>query len=93
MNTFLGKPWNDAVFSKYVGTVPRVKVNAFLNSGVFRTRDDIKNLFQIRLVDIMRLFHMLEELAAMLRTMMETQMLTQAKQSQVLHRARSLQVE
>lgn len=42
---FAGKDWNDDVFAKYVETVPRVKQNAFIKAGIFRNRNDIKNLF------------------------------------------------
>ncbi len=45
MAVFAGKQWNDAVFQKYLETVPRVKQNAFIKAGVFRRRDDIKGLF------------------------------------------------
>lgn len=47
MGVFDGKNWNSAVFQKYLETVPRVKQNALLRSGVLRTRSDLKN----RLVD------------------------------------------
>ena len=42
MATFNGKVFNPEVFGTYVDTVPRVKQNAFITSGVFRTRNDLK---------------------------------------------------
>ena len=39
------KYFNAEVFGKYLETVPRVKQNAFLNSGVLRTRNDIRSMF------------------------------------------------
>lgn len=42
---FNAKYFNPEVFGKYVETVPRVKQNAFLSSGVFRERNDIKAMF------------------------------------------------
>lgn len=42
---FDSKYFNPEVFGKYVEKVPRVKQNAFLNSGVFKTRNDIKAMF------------------------------------------------
>ena len=47
MGVFDSKNWNSAVFQKYLETVPRVKQNALLRSGVLRTRSDLK----ARLVD------------------------------------------
>lgn len=43
-SVFDKKYWNSAVFQKYLETIPRVKQNAFLNSGVFRNRPDLKTL-------------------------------------------------
>lgn len=42
---FDAKYFNAEVFGKYTETIPRVKQNKFLESGVFRRRDDIKPLF------------------------------------------------
>lgn len=42
MAVFDSKHWNAEVFLKYLETVPRVKTNAFLNAGIFRTRGDLK---------------------------------------------------
>lgn len=42
MGIFDKKNWNSAVFQKYLETVPRVKHNALLKSGVLRTRSDLK---------------------------------------------------
>ena len=44
MAVFDSKNWNANVFQKYLETVPRVKQNALLKSGVLRTRDDLKGL-------------------------------------------------
>lgn len=44
MSVFDKKNWNSAVFQKYLETVPRVKQNALLKSGVLRNRSDLKNL-------------------------------------------------
>lgn len=44
MSVFDKKNWNSDVFQKYLETVPRVKQNALLKSGVLRTRSDLKNL-------------------------------------------------
>lgn len=44
MSVFDKKNWNSAVFQKYLETVPRVKQNALLKSGVLRTRSDLKRL-------------------------------------------------
>lgn len=41
---FDSKYFNPEVFAKYLETVPRVKQNAFLKSGVLRTRNELKNL-------------------------------------------------
>jgi len=41
---FDSKYFNAEVFGKYLETVPRVKQNAFLKSGVLRTRSDLKNM-------------------------------------------------
>ena len=38
------KYFNSEVFGKYLETVPRVKQNAFLKSGVLRTRNDLKGM-------------------------------------------------
>lgn len=43
MSVFDKKNWNSQVFQKYLETVPRVKQNALLKSGVLRTRSDLKN--------------------------------------------------
>lgn len=43
MALFDGKIFNPEVFGKYVDTIPRVKQNALFNSGVFRTRGDLKS--------------------------------------------------
>ena len=45
MGVFDKKNFNSEVFAKYMERVPRVKQNAFLTSGILRTRNDIKNLF------------------------------------------------
>lgn len=45
MGVFDKKNFNSEVFAKYMERVPRVKQNAFLTSGVLRTRNDIKSLF------------------------------------------------
>ena len=42
---FDSKYFNNEVFSKYLETIPRVKQNAFLTSGVLRTRNDLKPIF------------------------------------------------
>lgn len=44
MGVFDSKTWNSAVFQKYLETIPRVKQNALLNSGVLRKRTDLKSL-------------------------------------------------
>lgn len=44
MGIFDGKNWNSAVFQKYLETIPRVKQNALLKSGVLRSRSDLKSL-------------------------------------------------
>lgn len=44
MGVFDGKNWNSAVFQKYLETIPRVKQNALLKSGVLRSRSDLKSL-------------------------------------------------
>lgn len=44
MSVFDKKNWNSAVFQKYLETVPRVKQNALLKSGVLRVRSDLKSL-------------------------------------------------
>lgn len=41
---FDSKYFNAEVFGKYLETVPRVKQNAFLKSGVLRTRNDLKSM-------------------------------------------------
>lgn len=43
MSVFDKKNWNSEVFQKYLETVPRVKQNALLKSGVLRTRADLKS--------------------------------------------------
>lgn len=43
-SVFNNKYWNSAVFQKYLETVPRIKQNALIKSGVLRTRSDLKNL-------------------------------------------------
>lgn len=47
MGVFDSKKWNSEVFLKYVNTIPRIKQNALLTSGVLRNRGDLK----ARLVD------------------------------------------
>lgn len=42
MSVFDAKTWNSNVFQKYLETVPRVKQNALIKAGVFRTRGDMK---------------------------------------------------
>ena len=44
MSVFDKKNWNSDVFQRYLETVPRVKQNALLNSGVLRNRADLKAL-------------------------------------------------
>lgn len=44
MAVFDSKHWNSEVFGKYLTTVPRVKQNAFLTSGIFRNRPDLKTM-------------------------------------------------
>ena len=39
------KYFNPEVFAKYVERVPRVKQNAFINSGIFNTRNELRGLF------------------------------------------------
>ena len=43
-SVFNNKYWNNNVFQKYLETIPRIKQNALLNSGVLRNRSDLKNL-------------------------------------------------
>lgn len=43
-SVFNSKYWNSEVFQKYLDTVPRVKQNALINSGVLRNRTDLKSL-------------------------------------------------
>lgn len=43
-SVFNNKYWNSDVFQKYLETIPRVKQNALLNSGVLRNRTDLKAL-------------------------------------------------
>jgi len=43
-SVFNSKYWNNNVFQKYLETIPRIKQNALLNSGVLRNRSDLKNL-------------------------------------------------
>lgn len=38
------KFFNEEVFGKYLETVPRYKQNAFINSGVLRTRNDLRTM-------------------------------------------------
>lgn len=45
MGVFDKKNFNSEVFAKYMERVPRVKQNAFLTSGILRTRNDLKSLF------------------------------------------------
>lgn len=42
MGVFDSKHFNSEVFLKYLETVPRIKTNAFLRAGIFRTRGDLK---------------------------------------------------
>ena len=44
MSVFDSKYWNNAVFQKYLETIPRTKRNALLKSGVLRNRSDLKGL-------------------------------------------------
>lgn len=44
MSVFDKKYWNGAVFQKYLETIPRVRQNALLTSGVLRNRTDLKRL-------------------------------------------------
>lgn len=44
MSVFEKKYWNGAVFQKYLETIPRIKQNALLTSGVLRNRTDLKRL-------------------------------------------------
>ena len=44
MGIFDSKYFNSEVFGKYVETVPRIKQNAFLQAGVLRTRNDLRNM-------------------------------------------------
>lgn len=43
-SVFNSKYWNSQVFQKYMETIPRVKQNALLNSGVLRMRSDLRSL-------------------------------------------------
>ena len=43
-SVFDNKFWNSNVFQKYLETIPRVKQNALLKSGVLRSRADLKSL-------------------------------------------------
>lgn len=43
-SVFDSKYFNNAVFQKYLETVPRTKTNALLKSGVLRNRSDLKTL-------------------------------------------------
>lgn len=43
-SVFDNKYWNNNVFQKYLETIPRIKQNALLTSGVLRNRQDLKNL-------------------------------------------------
>lgn len=42
-SVFNSKYWNSDVFQKYLETIPRIKQNALLNSGVLRKRSDLKS--------------------------------------------------
>ena len=44
MGIFDSKYFNSEVFGKYVETVPRIKQNAFLQAGVLRTRNNLRNM-------------------------------------------------
>lgn len=44
MAIFDNKTFNAEVFGKYVETIPRVKQNALLNAGIFRTRSELKTM-------------------------------------------------
>ena len=44
MGVFNSKNFNSEVFGKYLETVPRVKQNAFLKSGILRSRPDLKTM-------------------------------------------------
>ena len=44
MAVFDNKIFNAEVFGKYVDTIPRVKQNALLRAGVFRTRSELKTM-------------------------------------------------
>lgn len=44
MAIFDNKQFNAEVFGKYVDTIPRVKQNALLKAGVFRTRGELKTM-------------------------------------------------
>lgn len=44
MAIFDNKTFNAEVFGKYVDTIPRVKQNALLNAGIFRTRSELKTM-------------------------------------------------
>lgn len=44
MAIFDNKQFNAEVFGKYVDTIPRVKQNALLSSGVFRVRNELKSM-------------------------------------------------
>lgn len=44
MGIFDSKYFNSEVFGKYVETVPRIKQNALLKSGVLRVRNDLKTM-------------------------------------------------
>lgn len=45
MSVFDSKIFNGEVFGSYVDRVPRVKQNALVNAGVFRTRNDLRAMF------------------------------------------------
>ena len=45
MGVFDSKIFNGEVFGSYVDRVPRVKQNALVNAGVFRTRNDLRAMF------------------------------------------------
>lgn len=42
--TFNGKIFNPEVFGRYLETIPRVKQDAFITSGIFRTRNDLRTM-------------------------------------------------
>ena len=42
--TFAGKIFNPEVFGRYLETIPRVKQDAFISSGIFRNRADLRTM-------------------------------------------------